>query len=641
MVSGAFGLTKVGAGALTLSGNNTYSGGTTITSGPNTQTSAAIVVGSNTALGTGAVTLNNTAGMTALFNTGGSRAISNNISLSGTAGITTRFLATNATSLQLDGVVSGGTATSTFLVDTTQGGGSTGFVKLTNAGNTFAGTVQLFRGGLAITSDGALGNAANSVFINIGTSTQIGLRFDAAMSSARSISLGGTAGRQVLDTNGNNVTLSGIVSGTGQLFKAGGGTLQLSNANTYTGGTTISAGTLRIDNTNALGTSGTIQFGTGAPGTGGILQYGSGITTDLSSRFSNAAGQDFNIDTNGNNVTYTNQIKGTAGTGNLTKLGTGTLTLSSGLSRYTGVTTISGGTLSVSTLANGGADSSIGTSTNAATNLVFDGGDLTYTGANVVTDRAFTINADKTATITTTNNLTMAGATGPATNGSLTKAGIGTLTLTGDNTYTGATNITAGTLAVNGSTAAGSTVNVGTAGTLSGSGTINGNATLTGNGVINKSAGSIGGTLSVTGGNWNGAGSVSGIVTSSSGTFTIGSGANLTANSGLHVTGGSLAAASATSTITGDVNYTSSANSNFAGVIAGSGKTLTMNNTASTLTLGGTNTYTGDTNITAGTLAVNGSTAAGSTVNVGTAGTLSGIGNDQRKCNAHRKWCDQ
>jgi autotransporter-associated beta strand protein len=157
------------------------------------------------------------------------------------------------------------------------------------------------------------------------------------------------------------------------------------------------------------------------------------------------------------------------------KLGAGTLTLS-GASTYTGSTTISAGTLSVGTLANGGTASNIGQSTNAAGNLVFDGGTLQYTGATIATDRAFTINAGKTATIDTANGLTLAGATGTPTNGALTKIGNGTLALTGASTYTGATTVTAGTLLVNGSL--GSTAVAVLGGTFGGTGTIAGSVVV-------------------------------------------------------------------------------------------------------------------------------------------------------------------
>ena len=139
------------------------------------------------------------------------------------------------------------------------------------------------------------------------------------------------------------------------------------------------------------------------------------------------------------------------------------------------------------------------------------------------------------------------------------------------------------------------------AGRLEGSGMIN--ATVNSAGIIDLDAGGIMGTLNTTGGAWNGLGSVSGLVTVSSGTFTIGSGANLRADGGLSVTGtGTIAATDASAKITGSVSYLSSSNSTFAGIIAGAGKTLTLNNPTTTLTLAGPSIYTGATTVTAGTL---------------------------------------
>ena len=305
-------LTKIGTGTLTLSAANSGAGGVRINQGPNAQAAGAINVANNSAFGTGAVTFTNTAGITALYNSAASQTITNNIALSGTAAITTRLLVKDATTFELNGVVSGGAATSTLLVDTNVSN-STGFLKLVNTANTFLGKVQLNRGGLAIAADGSLGNAANSIVIDIGNTTQTGLRFDAAISSARAIQLGG--GKQVLDTVANDVALSGVISGTGQLFKSGSGKLTLTNNSTYSGGTAISAGTLEI------GSAGT----TGSLGGGNVANSGTLILNRSDA------------------LTVANAI---SGSGALTQSGGGTTTLS-GSNSYTGNTTVSAGVLKV------------------------------------------------------------------------------------------------------------------------------------------------------------------------------------------------------------------------------------------------------------------------------------------------------
>ena len=112
----------------------------------------------------------------------------------------------------------------------------------------------------------------------------------------------------------DDITYADPVSGTGSLTKLGAGTLTLTNNNTYTGGTTITAGALQIGND---GTSGSIA--------GDILDNASLI---------------FN---RSDDLTYDGAI---SGTGSMTKLGAGTLTLT-GNNAYTGGTTISAGTLQI------------------------------------------------------------------------------------------------------------------------------------------------------------------------------------------------------------------------------------------------------------------------------------------------------
>ncbi|EDW0328198.1 fibronectin-binding autotransporter adhesin ShdA, partial [Salmonella enterica subsp. enterica] len=172
-----------------------------------------------------------------------------------------------------------------------------------------------------------------------------------------------------LNTGGD---FDNAISGSGQVVKSGDKTLTLSGANSYTGGTTISDGTLVASNVEALG---------------------SGNVTDDATLELNTGGD------------FDNAI---SGSGQVVKSGDKTLTLS-GANSYTGGTTISGGTLVASNVDALGS----GDVTDNATLELNTGGDFA-------------------------NNI---GGTG-----SVVKSGDETLTLSGTNTYRGGTTISGGTL---------------------------------------------------------------------------------------------------------------------------------------------------------------------------------------------------
>ncbi|GAB5562564.1 MAG: hypothetical protein SynsKO_42110 [Synoicihabitans sp.] len=177
-----------------------------------------------------------------------------------------------------------------------------------------------------------------------------------------------------LDLNANTVTFdgmgnltsdSGIISGTGDVVKNDTGTVSLSGANTYTGGTLINNGTLNANNNNALGT-GAVELAGGTLGSTNSSSVGNtisltgdaglnGITTTGSITQTGNRTVDFDDATiagsynaGGNTLTADvgadSTISGVLSNGSLTKEGSSTLTLS-GANTYTGNTTINNGTI--------------------------------------------------------------------------------------------------------------------------------------------------------------------------------------------------------------------------------------------------------------------------------------------------------
>jgi fibronectin-binding autotransporter adhesin len=226
--------------------------------------------------------------------------------------------------------------------------------------------------------------------------------------------------------------LNGNLTGTGSLTKTGAGTLDLTGANNYSGGTALNTGVLELGSAGALGTAGAITFG------GGTLQYSSSNSTDYSARFDTSPNQAYRIDTNGQNVAFATAL--TSGGGSLSKQGAGTLTLN-GVNTFSGPTIISAGTVTLGfgfALANSTVTVDVdgGLNTNGLVGITLGalaGSGSINPGANPATLSVESNN------VSTTYSGGLAGL-----NTSLTKAGSGTLTLSGPNTFGGTLKVDAG-----------------------------------------------------------------------------------------------------------------------------------------------------------------------------------------------------
>jgi len=172
--------------------------------------------------------------------------------------------------------------------------------------------------------------------------------------------------------------------------------------------------------------------------------------------FNDSATQIFSINLSGtllptyitvNNSSHNFSFNGSGsigGSGGLTKAGSGTFTINT-INSFSGDVTINGGTVVVGTIANVGSNSALG----KGMNISFDGGLLNYIGATASSNRSITLNTSGGTIDVSDTNTTLAlnSATGA---GSLTKEGLGKLSLTSENVYSGNTTINDGTLELSG-----------------------------------------------------------------------------------------------------------------------------------------------------------------------------------------------
>ena len=473
-------LTKSGTGTQTLSGTSTYTGTTTISGGTLVAgNTAAFGLSTNTlALNAGTLDLATDTSITSYNlttnNNGGAITILSNKATAATGGITqtlgTFRIYTPPLNIAAGSNVTGGTPSV-----------SIGNVTLTNTGGTIT-TFNPTTASLSLAKVNMLATNNNNI----------------------TVTLDGTAtGNTVTDIISN----VGGGAGTGKVYvtKSNSSIWTLSGANTYTGTTTVTGGTLVFTKQAALysgtpanwvktsitvGTGATMAFGVG-DSAGGYFDSAAldSLQTNLKTSISTngfKAGSIMGFDTTnatGATFSYNTAVTDSTGTGSgavgLAKLGAGSLVLG-GTNTYTGGTTIKAGTLAL------GSSGAVGSSGN----ITFSGGILQFSSSNT-TDYATRIKNSASAVAIDTNGQTVTlGAIDSTNTAGLTKSGGGTLALGTSGspvtqTYTGPTLVTTGTLVVNG--------------TLQNGGvTVNSGATLKG-GITAGGTTSIlsGGTLSV------------------------------------------------------------------------------------------------------------------------------------------------
>ncbi|MBE7495144.1 MAG: autotransporter-associated beta strand repeat-containing protein [Verrucomicrobiaceae bacterium] len=319
------------------------------------------------------------------------------------------------------------------------------------------------------------------------------------VNAGNTLTLAGTT--PTIDVAQNTATLNCVVAGTAGLTKTGAGILALGAANTYTGGTILSNGTLALAHASALGT-GTVTLG-GANNPYLNNTSGSLIITSNNFVWAGNFRQGGNLTIDGNvSLTASGTVEQystltingvISGAFSITKNGTGGLVLN-GLNTYSGGTTARQGTVTINTIKNYGVASSLGMpasgsiviAANNSTTLAYTGtGDTTNrpiqvggvatgaitatvanngTGALIFTSAAFNTPVAMTGgaartlvlggsfgTSVTPNEVqgviadnTLNGAAAGANVVSLTKGGTGTWKISGANTYSGTTTISGG-----------------------------------------------------------------------------------------------------------------------------------------------------------------------------------------------------
>ena len=195
-----------------------------------------------------------------------------------------------------------------------------------------------------------------------------------------------------------------MITGTGGLVKQGTGTFQLGGANTYTGTTNITAGTLAIGANERIADSSAVTVAAGATFDLATFSETIGSLAGAGTVASGSTPDTLTVGGNNTSTTFSGVIRDSGGGPlSLTKQGTGVLTLS-GANDYRGATTIAAGTLN----ANSSAALGRGTANNT---LIFNGGTL-QAGGTITSPATRGVTMSVAGTVDTNGNTVQASGRG-------------------------------------------------------------------------------------------------------------------------------------------------------------------------------------------------------------------------------------
>ena len=519
------------------------------------------VSGNNAALGAGDVTLKGASASTLNIRSG--LIVSNNFAIDNSAG--TKTIANFGSNATISGTITNSDSTGgltigagsgrTFQIGAINGNGTTGvtfgnstlngIIFMTGTG-TYAGDTRIDSSTLRLNGDNAIpsgklvfqGTGAPTLDL-FGTTQTINV-LDDTTTAGTIRSSGLNVGTIVVGDSSNQTFQGTILSANGNvaLQKVGSGTLSLTGANTFTGGVTVTDGTLEVSTTslknqavtnnavllfsqgaagdfagNITGTGSLTKNGAGVLALSGNNSYAGGTTVDAGGLIGTTDSLQGNIATAAStSVAFDQSTAGTyagvmSGDGSLSLIGDAEITLT-GANSYTGGTTVNGGTLQgttgavqgdivnnttvVFTQTSNGLPAYSGNMSGGGVLIKTGAYDLTLSGSNSYTGGTTLVAGNL---VGTTDSLygTITGTTGTFVKfdqnydgiyggevvgaGGLIKSGTGSVTLVGDQFYTGATTVTGGTLLLAGDQAT-SGIDVGLNGTIGGTANITGLSVL-------------------------------------------------------------------------------------------------------------------------------------------------------------------